>query len=392
MEDQLIEILKDRISGKDKFIIGIGGFGGSGKTTLAEKLKKNLETSIIVQLDDFYSPELGAADLKRVLEQVLIPLSENKNTTYQIYDWRNEKMGEWKKLDSNGVIILEGVTVLHPDFLPYVDFKIWIDYPQELGFARGVKRDIEKDGVDNTEKWKKIWMPQEKEYVGKQNPKQYADIVIWYTSGMKISVQKLTPDQKDKIKQNLKFVKDLTQVGKEMELRIIIHGGYATDASVGQTTRPHDDVDIQIYGTEKDAHKVVNKLINRVLIQQNAKGDFEIVDKHRNEWSHNLLVRLPGSVLDIYYLQTKTSPLGKEKLIVKEDGSVSEQEFEELFGKIGDLSFEIQDPVTEAADKIYKREYRGDPKFPKHEQDIQNLKSIVSEEDIDKRLKERYLK
>lgn len=42
MEDQLIRTLEERISGKDKFIIGIDGFGGSGKTTLAKVLEKRL--------------------------------------------------------------------------------------------------------------------------------------------------------------------------------------------------------------------------------------------------------------------------------------------------------------------------------------------------------------
>lgn len=174
MKSQLIEVIKDKISEKEQFIIGIGGFGGSGKTTLANALQKELGAKII-ELDDFYSPELGQADLQRVLEQVLTPLSENRSTKYQIYDWKNEKMGEWRNLEPKGVVILEGVMALHTDLLPYLDFKIWIDYSQEKGFIRGVQRDKERDNIDNTEKWKNIWMPQEKEYVEKQNPKQYAD-------------------------------------------------------------------------------------------------------------------------------------------------------------------------------------------------------------------------
>mgnify|MGYP001604769375 CR=1 FL=1 len=82
--------------------------------------------------------------------------------------------------------------------------------------------------------------------------------------------------------------------------------------------------------------------------------------------------------MDIYYLLTKTSPLGKDKFIIKSDGYVDEQEFREpIFGKIGKTTFEIQKPELELKDKIYKREERGDPRRSEHEQDIENLALVV---------------
>ncbi|MGA7607456.1 MAG: hypothetical protein WCA79_16180 [Anaerolineales bacterium] len=82
----LLEKVK-RIQRKRKtFLIGIDGVGGAGKTTLSEYLKENLAGVSIVQLDDFYSPELKRADRNRVLEQVLLPLENNADAKYQIFD------------------------------------------------------------------------------------------------------------------------------------------------------------------------------------------------------------------------------------------------------------------------------------------------------------------
>jgi uridine kinase len=73
---------------------------------------------------------------------------------------------------------LEGVFALDKKIHEYFDLKIWIDCPAELGFRRGVARDIAGDGVDNSEKWQKIWMPLEKKYVMEQNPKEKADYIL----------------------------------------------------------------------------------------------------------------------------------------------------------------------------------------------------------------------
>ena len=77
------------------FIIGIDGFGGSGKTSLAKLLKQHFEKVTIVEMDDFYLPSLKRADYQRVKEQVLAPLVNDIPASYQRYDWKTDKMAEW---------------------------------------------------------------------------------------------------------------------------------------------------------------------------------------------------------------------------------------------------------------------------------------------------------
>ena len=159
-------------------LIGIDGVGGAGKTTLAEYLKENLAGVSIVQLDDFYSPELNRANRNQVLEQVLLPLENNAEAKYQIFDWRSNALTDWHTIKSGGIVIIEGVSALHSDFAEKYDFRIWISCSPEVGFSRGIERDKIRDNVDNTDKWRNIWMPQEKEYIESQQPQLRADYIL----------------------------------------------------------------------------------------------------------------------------------------------------------------------------------------------------------------------
>jgi uridine kinase len=169
-QSDLLEKVKS-IQKKHKTLpIGIDGVDRAGKTTLSEYLKENLADVSIVQLDVFYSPELNRADRNRVLEQVLLPLENNAVAKYQIFNWRSNALTDWYTIQPGGVVIVKGVSPLHSDFTEKYDFRIWISCSPGLGFERGVEKDKIRDGVDNTDKWRNVWMPQEKEYVESQQP------------------------------------------------------------------------------------------------------------------------------------------------------------------------------------------------------------------------------
>ena len=159
-------------------LIAIDGLGGSGKTTLADFLQQELEKCAIIQLDDFYSPALHAADLLRLKEQVLLPLHDHQEAKYRIYEWKTNSYSDWHVLEPEGIFIFEGVYALDKNIRDYYDVKVWINYPADLGLKRGVARDILRDGVDNTEQWKNIWMPLEAKYKAEQEPEKTADYII----------------------------------------------------------------------------------------------------------------------------------------------------------------------------------------------------------------------
>ena len=163
---------------KEPVLVAIDGVGGSGKTTLAQQLHTRLKNSTIIQLDDFYSPKLKQVDIERLKNQVLIPLYSHEEAKYQIYEWKTDSYSSGHTLLPKGLIIFEGVFSLDKEIRNFYDYKIWIDYPADLGFKRGVNRDIKRDGIDNSDKWKNIWMPLEEQYRNQQHPEKYADYSI----------------------------------------------------------------------------------------------------------------------------------------------------------------------------------------------------------------------
>jgi uridine kinase len=160
------------------FLIAIDGFGGSGKSTLAQKLTQEIPGSTIIPLDDFYSSELGQADIQRLLREVLKPLKEGREAQYLRFDWNSKSLKDLINVTSCNVVIIEGVYSLHPDLRSYYDLSIWVNLSQDQAAQRGIDRDLNIYKVDHQNLWKNIWMPKEKEYVNSTKPQEAADLII----------------------------------------------------------------------------------------------------------------------------------------------------------------------------------------------------------------------
>ena len=159
--------------------IAIDGRGGSGKTTLAGKLQYILQKSTIVHLDDIVYPMEGA-DRMRLLNQVIIPLENNHIAKYQKYDYKTQKLSdEWNEILPGGIVIIEGVSPLHSDLRDHFTYTIWVECPPEIGFQRGVARELVLQGKDVTENWLK-YMKEEEQYIQEQHPQKIANIIVDY--------------------------------------------------------------------------------------------------------------------------------------------------------------------------------------------------------------------
>lgn len=108
-------------------------------------------------MDDFYLPSsqiikthpenkpVGADfDWKRVLNQVLEAISQNKEGHYQRYDWENDDLAEWHTVPTGGIVIIEGVYSIRKELAKKYDFTICVDCPRELRLLRGLERDGEE--------------------------------------------------------------------------------------------------------------------------------------------------------------------------------------------------------------------------------------------------------
>src|SRR5687768_15818090 len=123
-------------SAGDTVVVGIDGCGGAGKSTLAESLRLLIPEAVVVHTDDFAAWNNPIDWWPRLLEQVLLPISEGQPARYQRYDWTEKRLAEWHDV-SAPVVIVEGVTATRKEFRPYLAYKIWVDCPRELRLQRG---------------------------------------------------------------------------------------------------------------------------------------------------------------------------------------------------------------------------------------------------------------
>ncbi|EDX66046.1 AAA family ATPase [Bacillus cereus] len=168
-------------------IIGIDGCGGAGKSTLANKIKSNFSTVTIVHMDDFYLPSakivnehptnksIGADfDWKRLLQEVLDPISNGIEGCYKRYDWETDSLAESHTVSANGIVIIEGVYATRQELAGIYDLKIWVNCPRETRIKRGIAR----DGEAARDMWENNWMIAEDMYVESHKPHEFADVII----------------------------------------------------------------------------------------------------------------------------------------------------------------------------------------------------------------------
>ena len=163
------------------FLIAIDGHGGSGKSTLAMLLANKLKAEII-HTDDFAGWNNPLNWWPHVIERVFEPIKNGeKLLNYPRSQW-------WETHNPEPAInqpvtpfmILEGVSSLRKEFRPYISYGIFVDTPLEACSQRGFERDRGQDGKSDEEikkMWEK-WYKNEEEYIKRDSPKEFADLIV----------------------------------------------------------------------------------------------------------------------------------------------------------------------------------------------------------------------
>lgn len=172
------------LSEKNRFVlVAIDGRCGSGKTTLAERLKKELSASI-VHLDDFFlrpqqrSKERleepgGNVDYERFYDEVLVSLLKNKDFSYRPYSCADGKLGEPVFVPKNKITIVEGSYSCHPKFWDSFDLHVFLDVPPD----EQLRRIVARNGQDSIEAFKNRWIPLEEKYFAAFDIKNRCELV-----------------------------------------------------------------------------------------------------------------------------------------------------------------------------------------------------------------------
>lgn len=160
------------LAGTHTRIVAIDGLGGAGKSTLA-KLVASKVAAQVVHTDDFASWDDPLGWWPRLLDEVLVPLSQDLVGRFQRYDWDSRQLAEWHEVHPGGTVLVEGVSSSRAEFRLYLSASIWIDSPRHVRLRRGLQR----DGDGALAQWEE-WMAREDEWVAAQLPRSKADLVL----------------------------------------------------------------------------------------------------------------------------------------------------------------------------------------------------------------------
>lgn len=204
------------------------------------------------------------------------------------------------------------------------------------------------------------------------------------SQGFKIT--ELSEVDSAKVKKDLEIIDLSVSFVQEKGYRAIVAGGYAVDAFLGKITRPHNDIDLQLFSQNSDPFEIVNALVAKIKGEKPGISDLKLTYKERRTYYHSILLEGKGIGIDIVYVQVTTDPFTEDKIVVKNDGSFSpSHKYETHLVNFQGIEFEAQLPIVELADKIQKRQ-KGAPTRDKHTQDIENLRSFVKADELAKRL------
>jgi uridine kinase len=101
-------------------------------------------------------------------------LNAGCEANYQRYDWKIDRLADWRKVHALSPIIFEGIYILRPELSMYYDLRLWIECPRDLRLKRG----LERDGENARPQWEDDWMKEEDQYIASYNPHLQAHRII----------------------------------------------------------------------------------------------------------------------------------------------------------------------------------------------------------------------
>ena len=167
-ERPVLELIAAADHGGGVVLVGIGGHGAAGKTTLA----RMIPGAQVVSTDEFWTGE--GFDIARLSREVVAPLSRGAVATFASYDWSARRPRGPRTVEPEGIVVIEGVCALHRTLRDAYAVRVWVDAPADVRLARGVAR----DGEAARATWADVWMPSEDRYVDRDDPVGCAQLVV----------------------------------------------------------------------------------------------------------------------------------------------------------------------------------------------------------------------
>ena len=109
-------------------LLGIDGFSGAGKTTLAVELRRADPTVTVLSLETFYLGWDGlAAGPRRAHEQLVGPLTRGEVPVVEPWDWRHDRVAPRRRRPVGPLVVLEGCGAGAQPLRAALSLLVWVD-------------------------------------------------------------------------------------------------------------------------------------------------------------------------------------------------------------------------------------------------------------------------
>jgi energy-coupling factor transporter ATP-binding protein EcfA2 len=156
-------------------LVTVDGPAGSGKTTLAASLARELGDAPVVHLDDLYEGWSGLAEplWARLSEWVLEPVRAGGAGRFRRYDWHAGRFAEWRDVPRHEALVVEGVGAGARPVDGWASLRVWVEAPWPLRLRRGIAR----DGEPMRDEWVR-WAEREAAHFAADGTRDRADVLV----------------------------------------------------------------------------------------------------------------------------------------------------------------------------------------------------------------------
>ncbi len=145
---------------KTPIIVGVAGDSGSGKTTFSNGIRRLIGDDLVSTIctDGYHKenreqrkqsgrlPLDPEANYLGLLAQHLADLKQGKTIEVPIYNHATGQFDPPEIFPPTPIVVVEGLHVLYPQFLPFIDFSLYVDPDREVKWAWKWERDVKKRG------------------------------------------------------------------------------------------------------------------------------------------------------------------------------------------------------------------------------------------------------
>jgi len=191
------------IKGTTPLLVAIDGVDTAGKTILADKIRdrmlaKKLFSPLRISIDRFHNPReirtkrgklspegyfLDSFNYPEIINCIIRPVKERQPYLINgIFDFRTDKQLQPEKipLSDQTVVLFDGIFLLRDELYKFWNISVFLDISFETILKRALDRDLDLFGTEKEilRKYKQRYIPGQKIYLERCNPRQRADLVF----------------------------------------------------------------------------------------------------------------------------------------------------------------------------------------------------------------------